>query len=149
MTVIQALEMMKTHVVTVRLDSTLADAVDRMDLYQVDELPVVDGDARLCGMLLESDVALAVAKLVLTATGSKSASGVDGAADVAEHRVKSIMQTNILSVRDTEEVTLSLIVEILEDCRRVPVVDAEGKIVGTLNRVDIIQALFERTITPS
>jgi arabinose-5-phosphate isomerase len=36
---------------TVELDSSLADAVDLMGQKQIWDLPVVDGDGRLCGLL--------------------------------------------------------------------------------------------------
>lgn len=136
MTVLQALEIMKTHVVTVLSDSTLGDAIDRMDLYQVDELVVVDGDGRLCGMLREFDVANTLAAHLQSG-------------DLRLANTQSLNEyitQEALKVKDADYVTEDLIRTILTTHRRVAVVDDGDVVVGTLNRVDIIQALFEGTI---
>jgi predicted transcriptional regulator len=140
MTVLQALEIMKTHVVTVQLDSTLGDAIDRMDLYQVDELVVVDGDGRLCGMLCEHDVANTVANTLV----AHSQSGDIKLANTL--LLMGFIVQDIPKVLDTDSITEDLIRAILATHRRIPVVDDNHIVVGTLNRVDIIQALFEGTI---
>ncbi len=132
MTTIQALEMMKTHLVTVRDNSTLSDAVDRMDLYQVDELPVVNEEQQLCGWLREYDIAAALRLENVETAGSL--------------QITELMQAPPTTVQDTDIVTQELITTLLTNYRRMPVVDAEGKVIGTLNRVDIIQALLEKTI---
>ena len=43
----QVMEVMKTHVVKTSPEATLSQAVDLMDLYQVNCLPVVEEDGRL------------------------------------------------------------------------------------------------------
>ena len=132
MTSIQALEMMKTHLVTVRDNSTLSDAVDRMDLYQVDELPVLNEEAHLCGWLRETDIAAAFR--------------IDDIQAAASYKIIDLMQQPPPTVKDTDLITQELITTLLATFRRMPVVDAGGKLIGTLNRVDIIQALLENTM---
>lgn len=146
MNVLQVLEIMKTHVVTVRGDSTLADAIDRMDLYQVDELPVVDADGILMGMISEFIIARTLAELAGRTDNLGSVDFSEFASFLSLQLVPESMSHDVVSVRDIDEVTPELVLQILTEQRRVPVLDSENKIVGTLNRVDIIQALFERTI---
>src|SRR5260221_12958353 len=52
----QVRELMKTHVVKTTPDAPLAEAVDLMDIYQVNSLPVVDTEGRLVGILSEEDI---------------------------------------------------------------------------------------------
>ena len=147
MNLFQALEIMKTHIVTVQSDSTLADAIDRMDLYQVDELPVVDDEGRLSGMIREYDIARS---LIAKANGTDSPdylSNTGSAAAIAATLVRQSMTCEIFSVLDTDELTTELALKLLKVYRRIPVIDEEQRVVGTLNRVDIIQALFEGTIS--
>jgi len=77
----QALELMKTHVVKTTPDATLSEAVDLMDLYQVSGLPVVDGEGRLVGMLTEQDVIRAAMQDAAARAGRP---GEDAAASLAE-----------------------------------------------------------------
>jgi predicted transcriptional regulator len=53
------------------------------------------------------------------------------------------MDSSVVPVVDTDEIKAELVIKMLSDLRRIPVVDIEQRIVGTLNRVDIVQALFE------
>ncbi len=148
MNVMQALEIMKTHVVTVQRDSNLADAVDLMDLYQVDELPVVDEGGRLCGILRESEIALLVASRT-SGSDENAAVSFAGIEDIAGLLVRDTMSHEMLKVMDTDEISTQIVRTMLTSARRIPVIDSNDRIVGTLNRVDIIQTLFEGTITPA
>jgi CBS domain-containing protein len=118
---------MKTHVVTVEPDARLAEAIDLMDVYQVRSLPVVTADGLLCGMLSECDVTNAL----------------QIAAATARRPVREVMSAPAIAVR--EEDTARDACDILLSCglNRVPVLRSDGKVVGVLNRVDVLQALFE------
>ncbi|NUL81375.1 MAG: CBS domain-containing protein [Armatimonadetes bacterium] len=53
----KVMEYMSAHIATVRPDAPLRDAIDKMDLYQLTALPVVDEDLRVLGIVTEADVA--------------------------------------------------------------------------------------------
>ena len=53
-----AQDCMTSPVTTVSLDTSLADAIDRMEAGQIRRLLVVDTEGRLCGVVAQADVAL-------------------------------------------------------------------------------------------
>lgn len=136
-----ALELMKTHVVTLSSTATLADAVDLMDLYQVSGLPVLDEDGKLCGMLTERDVVRAL-------DAGLGREPHVAAGRVAAEPVGNWMSAPAVSIPEQAEITLAFWPLFAEGRKRIPVVDPEGKVVGTLNRIDFIQALFEGVFAP-
>ncbi len=136
---------MKTHVVTVEPDARLAEAIDLMDVYQVRSLPVVTADGLLCGMLSECDVtnALKAEANVAGQCQPSVESALQIAAATARRPVREVMSAPAIAVR--EEDTARDACDILLSCglNRVPVLRSDGKVVGVLNRVDVLQALFE------
>lgn len=131
---------MKTHVVKTTPEATLSEAVDLMDLYQVSGLPVVDEAGRLCGMLTESDV---VRALLPDGAGVALASAQRGA---GEHRVQDYMSRPAISISEHADVEQAAEQMIASRLKRLPVITDEEKVVGVLNRIDVIQALFEGNI---
>lgn len=53
-----ARDCMTTPVTTVGIDSSLAEATERMEAEQIRRLLVVDRDGRLCGVVAQADIAL-------------------------------------------------------------------------------------------
>lgn len=130
----QVLEIMKTHVVKTTAEATLAEAADLLDLYQTTGLPVVDAEGLLVGMLTESDIVRALQRSGASAGG---------------FRVQDWMTVPAICV--SENVDMREAVALMRDGRlkRVPVVTDTGQVVGVLNRIDLIQAVFEGTIPDS
>ncbi len=150
--VMQVLELMKTHVTTTRPESTLGEAVDLMDLYQVPCLPVVDATKRLCGILMDDDVLRAMTE---EAQGAAEAGAAMSEADLnralaANHAAHLLVQDFMLrpaisisehcDARQAARLLLTHAVECL------PVTDDLERVVGTVSRVDIIQAVFEQLL---
>jgi CBS domain-containing protein len=52
----RVLEFIDTHAPYLHADATLQDAVDKLDLYKVTVLPVLDGDGTLIGLITEQQV---------------------------------------------------------------------------------------------
>lgn len=140
--VIQAITLMKSHLVTASAESTIAEAIDRMDIYQVDELPVIDEVGGYTGMVLEADIAAYFLNQL------QSASGHDGFEVAALRPLRDVIREPIAAVRDIEPVTWRLVERLLTVDRRIPVIDESGKLIGSLNRVDVIQALIEHELIP-
>ncbi len=127
----QVLELMKTHVIKTTPEATLSEAADLLDLYQTTGLPVIDADDRLCGMLTEKDILRAVSTF----------QGKAGAM-----RVQDWMTAPAVCLSENMEIALAARVMWSKGLKRLPVVTEAGKVVGVLNRIDILQALFEGTI---
>jgi CBS-domain-containing membrane protein len=134
----KALELMKTHVVKTTLDTTLSQAVDLMDLYYTNCLPVVDEAERICGLLTDQDVLAAVRQAMTDTPGSL----VD-ATQAGNRRVAEYMQTAVSTVSEQDDVVTLLPVFITANLERIPVLDDLHRVSGMLHRVDILQAIFE------
>jgi predicted transcriptional regulator len=142
MTILHAVHLMKTHLVTVNATSPLSDAVDRMDLYQVDELPVLDEEGRVCGTIEEAAIARFVSH-VLVDQGPDDPSVTISTITVT---VRDVMLQDVPVLNESDNITRTLIDDLLLRHRRIAVVSEEGKPVGSLNRVDVIQALISGEI---
>ena len=141
----QALELMKTHVVKTTPDAPLSEAVDLMDLYQVSGLPVVDGEGRLCGMLTERDVLRAILSKVPAESPDLSEQEFCARLDagVGNQPVGLYMTQPAVSIEETAEVRQAAMLMFRSGLKRLPVTTEENVVVGTLNRIDLFQALFE------
>ncbi len=134
------LELMKTHVVTVCCDAPLGEAVDLMDLYQTVGLPVVDAQEAFCGFVTESDI---FRHITTSRTDAHPFPILGNAADL---KISDVMTNYSRFVTDTDDVQEGAIFMIEAGIRTLPVVTHEGKVIGTLNRVDILQAIFEKLL---
>jgi CBS domain-containing protein len=158
-----ALELMKTHFVKTTPEATLSEATDLMDLYQVNGLPVVDNEGRLCGMLTERDVLRALlstgaARSLLedADTGEKAEDGkpetrnpisdTRTSGEAGGYRVRDWMTQPAISVAETAEAGMAARLMLSRHLKRLPVITEEGKVIGVLNRIDICQAIFEGTL---
>lgn len=142
----RAIDVMVHHVVTVRPDTDVAEAIKLLTEHDVSALPVLDSDRNLVGMLSEADL---IHRVEIGTEKHRSwwVEAVTGAATLAEEFAKShgkkvgeIMTTGVVSV--SEDTPLSEIAAVLERNRikRVPVVRDE-KLVGIVSRSNLIQAL--------
>jgi CBS domain-containing protein len=118
------MELMRVHVPTLTPSSTLRDAVDKMDLYQVSGLPVVDEEGLVVGMVTRTPVIDALLQDISCAAGPVSA----------------LMATPI-TVGETDQAADALRMMVEKDIQMVAVVSG-GQMAGTLTRVDILQAML-------
>ena len=128
----QVLEIMKTHVVKTTGDATLSEAADLIDLYQTTGLPVVDADGGLQGMLTESDLVRA------TRTVAGPLAGLQ--------RVRDWMTTPAISISENAEIEEAFRILYDPGMKRLPVLSETGQVVGVLNRIDLLQAIFEGAV---
>ncbi len=167
--VMKVLEMMKTHVTTTRPEATLGEAIDLMDLYQAPSLPVVDAARCLCGILTSEDVLRAMMSQANLASdtnqqqetqeyGEPQANepGTDApntnnllveralrAKHAAQYTVRDYMTPVVISVSEHADVEQAARLLLSRQLTRLPVTDELGRVVGTVSRVDVIQAVFE------
>lgn len=143
----RVLELMHTHVVTVQPEDTLRDAVDKMDLYQVSGLPVVDDDGRLVGVITEHDI---IRELLPLPRDSHTVESYQvqwqdlptRAERVRKMLVKHAMTTPAVAVDENTDVVEAAALMLQKKVKRLPVT-ANGKLVGIISRIDICQAVLE------
>lgn len=121
-------EVLHAHIPTLTVESTVRDAVDKMDIYQFPALVVVDRDRRPIGVVTEGDIVRAVtqrenlmgiAEEPAYVYGSKEPTTMPANAEIGEafHR----MRMSGLTV--------------------LPVLD-DGCLAGVVLRVDLMQAMM-------
>lgn len=153
-TIMRTLELMKTHVVKTQVGATLNQAVDLMDLYQVSELPVVNEAGVLCGMISEADIfrflllsnfhkQIADSETAIADTESDGPKGGAKAELAANRPISDIMTSPAISVSEDMDASVAVRLLILHRLKRLPVLDSLGRVIGTLNRIDVLQAIFE------
>ncbi len=141
----RVLELMHTHVVTVAPDDTVQDAVDKMDLYQVSGLPVVDADGKPLGVITEHDV---IRELLPQPSDSpeqfrESWQDLESrVARVKELKVCDAMSSSVIAVDENTEALEAAALMLHRKVKRLPVT-AGGKLVGIISRIDICQAVLE------
>ncbi len=121
-------EVVHAHIPTLNADSTVRDAVDKMDVYQFPALVVVDLDRRPIGVLTEGDLCRAV-----TTRGNLTSMASEPAMIYAT-KEPTVVAADV-EVADAFHQMLSSGLSIL------PVVD-DGNLMGVVLRVDLMQAML-------
>jgi len=118
-------QVMTKDLITVSLDSTVEEVVDKMVDYAVECLPVIDREGVLHGLVTFRDI---VIKVVYPLTKTK------------ELKVEKIMSKGLVTCNPDS--TVLDVVKIMKNrhLRRIPVVDAKNKLVGLVTDFDL--ALF-------
>jgi CBS domain-containing protein len=116
-------EIMTANPVACRGNDPIVSVADTMRKQDIGSLPVIDDrEQRLVGMVTDRDI---VVKIVAAGT------------DVRSAKVKDAMTPNPVSVREDDDVDEAVQVMSQRQIRRLPVVDASGKLVGIISQADI------------
>lgn len=134
-----AAHLMRTEVPKVQADATLDRVVDVVCSTRLNRAVVVDRENRVVGVISDA--------VVLRALGSASSTNVVGALMRGAHLASpptvvahELMATPSYAVQPNTP--LSAIARIMTEHRRkvVPVVDAEGRLLGVIDRADLLHA---------
>lgn len=116
-------EIMTANPVACRVNDPIVGVADTMRKEDIGSLPVIDDrEQRLVGMVTDRDI---VVKVVAAGTDARSAT------------VKDAMTPNPVSVREDDDVDEAVQVMSQRQIRRLPVVNASGKLVGIISQADI------------
>lgn len=144
-------DVMNTEPVAIREGATMAEAAELLDRTKANDLPVVDGDGRLVGILAEGDL--------LRHTLPKFDQVVSSAASLTEafemflasgrHLAdqpidRAVIRTPILLGPDDE--LLKAAAAMISRNIRTLLVAEDGKLVGTVSRADICLGVFGATV---
>lgn len=130
---------MKKTVVTVTPSTSLREAQGRMRGHNIRQVPVVEEDGTLLGIVSDRDIRAAVlpAGLVPGFTAEEAGRFMESTP------VERVMTRKVITA--TLNDTLEDAIVLLHDFRvnALPVVDAGGKIAGIITRTDVLEAFIE------
>ena len=143
----RVVDLMHSQLVTVSPDDTLRDAVDRMDLYQVSGLPVVDRANQLIGVISEHDIIRELLPAPSENPDSdeyrESLQDIEARVNqVREMKVSDAMSKTLVMVEETDDVLEAAALMLARKVKRLPVT-SEGRLTGIISRIDICQAFLE------
>jgi CBS domain-containing protein len=139
-------ELMSAEVVATTPEATPYEVAQAMVQEGVEALPVVDRDLKLLGIVSEDDLLSQVnfphGKIL---DGLRALFGRgDGRLEKSLARdVSELMSRDVCSVRATESLQTAAELMIERHVRVLPVVDAEGRVVGMLRRSQILRAMLQ------
>lgn len=139
-------ELMRSPVYTVRVETTVRDAVALMREKQIRHLPVVDGTGRIAGIVTDRDL-----RQVMFDSVVRGRLGEDADA-LLDFPMRELMTWAVITV--TPETDVRAAVALMRERRlgALPVVDGTGHVVGILTERDLLGALQkllgERLVQP-
>lgn len=129
-------ETMTTHPITVHPLTTVARALQLLQTLDFRHLPVVDESGALVGMVSDRDLrSLPIPVLI----ESESSGDVQRALDA---KVSEVMTGSVLSVDSEAPLTDAVELMLEHKIGAVPVVDADGKLVGIVSYMDVLRAFL-------
>lgn len=145
-------DIMDTDVITVRPEDDIRTAVDTLREHDLPGVPVVNGDGRCLGIVTESDLILRDEAADIHLPHHIDIMGGIIWLESTKHfeaRVKKALASNVRQMMTADPVTVSPDAPVEEAARliaehkhnRLPVVDPDGRVVGVVTRVDVLDAL--------
>ena len=131
-------DVMTTHVVAVRKNASFKDMAARLREHRVSAFPVLDEDNKVVGVVSEADLltkeALEFAVPGKVSTMLHQRELAKAAAVVAE----DLMNKPPVTIGPDEFVTHAARLMYTRKVKRLPVVDADGRLIGIVSRADVL-----------
>jgi acetoin utilization protein AcuB len=128
-----AADLMTSEPVVVQPDDDISTAVTLLEEASVRHLPVVNEQGELVGMVSDRDLrALLVPHFLRREV-------IEGLSAGAGAPVSTVMSGNIVSVDMEDDVSLVADLIMRHKVGAIPVVDADGKLVGIVSYVDLLR----------
>jgi CBS-domain-containing membrane protein len=143
-----AANLMTRNVVTTNPDTMVSDAIVLLRRHRLHDLPVIDGEGHPVGVLTARAIlhhalpAYASEDLLAAMQASPDLPSVhERLRAMAEHHVSDVMSTRILSVREhaPTNAIAAMLVLMHNDSQNILVTDDDGRLVGTISALDVIQ----------
>jgi CBS domain-containing protein len=146
---------MTSEVVTIRPDQTFEEAADLLADKGIGAAPVVDADRKVIGLLRDEDLIVSEGNLHVPTW--LNFFGVDfpipGQQKHFEEELKRMVAATVADLMTDEftttkpDATLADVATKMhdDDVTHMPVVDADGKIVGIISRGDIVRRVADTT----
>ena len=151
----QVRDVMTSNVVTLHPDQPIAGAADQLAEHGYGAMPVVDNDGRLVGLLRDEDLIVTEARVhVPTFINLLGATiPLPGGMHHLDEEIHKIAGSTVGEVMDAECKTIAPDASIEDlatlmnqhDVTHVPVVDADGKVIGIVARGDLVRFIARTT----
>jgi len=129
---------------TAGADTLVTAVIDVLRAHGQRRLVIVDADQRVIGLLTETDL------LSRSANGQRAhvlarleGRGESGPLDTLTGTARQYMTTPVITVRADSAASDALRLMIENQIKRLPVVDASGRVQGMVSRAGLMRALFE------
>ncbi len=144
-------DIMTTEVITVSEDDTVEKCANLLSKHDFSGLPVVDEGGYIKGIITEGDLIKhnstvevpaffeILGGIIYLDSPNKFFENVKKSMG---HFAKMVMTKDVISVRPDQEIEDAATLLVREEVKRLPVLDAEGKLVGIVSRKDIMNHLF-------
>ena len=143
------IDVMSREVYTARPNMLLAEAVELLLDKVYRTLPVVDDQGRVVGILTDGDL---LSRAGLPATSAQQElTQAEIRQELAQihqsgQMVGQVMTPNPITVRPDTTITQAVNLMVEREVKRLPVVDADGKLLGMVSRINVLRALAEPPI---
>jgi CBS domain-containing protein len=138
---------------TVSPDARLQEVASIMCLYRIPALPVVDDQGRLVGNISEMDLLKNLLPTMDDIMGGETALEIErmlkNYSASMETRVSDMMVSKPVSVTPDMHVLKATAKMTSHRFRRIPVTDADGKLVGVMSLGDVHKAIFHAHVSAS
>lgn len=139
-------DIMSRELHSVRPDTPLAEAVALLLDKVYRTLPVVDETGKIVGILTDGDLLQRAKLLATSAQRELSQAEIRRELDRIRQSGQTVGQVmTVAPVTVTPETTVTQAVRLMveRDVKRLPVVDAAGKLIGIVSRINVLRALAE------
>jgi CBS domain-containing protein len=141
---VRVIEVMTNDVAAVSGDTPLADVAELMAARKVSGVPVIDGDGKVIGVVSEKDLLSVMGRGAASTFMEVIAQCLKGRSCLAvparEKVAADIMSSPAVTVKEETPITKVADLFAQRGVNRVPVVDANGRMVGIVSRGDIVRA---------
>lgn len=134
----RAVDLMTEDPVTIPIGATVADAVQVLQALKVRHVPVVNDDHEVVGMVSDRDLrAISIPRTI-------DHEWLGEFRIALETDIARVMSSDVVAVQ--EEAAASEVIELMLENKigAVPVLDAEGALVGIISYMDVLRELSER-----
>jgi CBS domain-containing protein len=146
-------QLMERNVPTVPETAPLADVVGKLLASEVKRVVVVNGDGQPVGMITDTDLVARVDPEQRPGLLTQLRSRWNEAAHrhvqrAVGQRAADVMTTPVTTVGDTASVIAALTLAVEQHVKRLPVIDAHGRIVGIVSRPALLAASLDLAEQP-
>lgn len=140
-------DVMTKKVITIRQDADLHEAARILSENRISGMPVVDDRNHVVGVISEADI-LMLAGMKKGHTFKDIVRSILGEAVPARksgNNVKDVMSVPPITSRADGDIAGAAKVLDEKGIKRLPVIDAEGNLIGILSRADIVRAIRKKS----
>lgn len=138
-------EVMRREVTSVRPDSPLTEVVELLLDKDFTAVPVLDAERRVVGMVSDSDLltrgGMGVTLSFKRAADPEFVRQLHGALENPERRVAEVMTREVAAISPDASLGEAARLMVERHLKRLPVIDADGRLVGILGRLDVLNTI--------